>query len=255
MPVPSRPSSFAGWLSAHAVPLTHLDPEAALDELEPLRELIGAARVVAIGENSHFIVEFSLMRQRILRFLAERCGFTVLAFEYGFSEGFPLDAWAQGEGLDDELQARLAAAIPVGVDEPLRWMRRHNASAGVPVRFAGIDVPAAGGSLLPALTPVADYLCEVDPEALPMIQEAIRIAGSFAGASAASAAPAWTRLAAASPSTTSRCSRPSRAASRPPCRGRARAQRRRPPQGARDHRPRPHPDPERLRAHARPGGV
>ncbi|GAA1653176.1 hypothetical protein GCM10009733_058060 [Nonomuraea maheshkhaliensis] len=197
MPVSSSRDPFADWLGGHAVPLAHLDPEAPLDDLEPLRDLVGDARVVAVGESSHFITEFSLLRRRILRFLAERCGFTVLAFEYGFSEGFPLDAWAQGEGSDDELAGLLATSIPVGVEEPLRWMRRHNASAAEPVRFAGIDVPAAGGSLLPALAPVAEYLRQVDPEALPMIEEAMRIAGSFAGASAASAALAWTRLAAA----------------------------------------------------------
>ncbi|MGV9383973.1 erythromycin esterase family protein [Nonomuraea sp. NPDC003707] len=197
MPASSRPNPFAGWLRRQAVPLTHLDPEAPLDDLKPVRDIIGDARVVAIGENSHFINEFSLMRRRILRFLVEHCGFTVLAFEYGFSEGFPLDAWAQGEGTDDDLSAHLAEAIPVGVDEPLRWMRRHNATAGVPVRFAGIDIPAAGGSLLPALAPVADYLREIDPETLPAVQAAMRMAESFAGASAASAAPAWTRLATA----------------------------------------------------------
>ncbi|GGQ31176.1 erythromycin esterase family protein [Streptosporangium pseudovulgare] len=194
MPASSQPGPFADWLRDHAAPLTHLDPEAPLDDLEPLRELIGAARVVAIGENSHFITEFAHLRQRILRFLAERCGFTVLAFEYGFSEGFPLDAWAQGQGADDDLPAQLATAIPVGVEEPLRWMRRHNATAARPMRFAGIDIPAAGGSLLPALAPVAGYLRDIDPETLPILQEAMRIAGSFAGASAASAAPAWTRL-------------------------------------------------------------
>ncbi|NJP24685.1 erythromycin esterase family protein [Microbispora sp. SCL1-1] len=197
MPASTPRNPFADLLRAHAVPLTHLDPAAPLDDLEPLRDIIGDARVVALGENSHFITEFSLLRRRILRFLAERCGFTVLAFEYGFSEGFPLDAWAQGQGTDDDLDARLTAAIPVGVAEPLRWIRRHNATAEVPVRFAGIDVPAAGGSLLPALTPVADYLRRIDPETLPLVQQAIRIAESFAGASAASAAPAWTRLAAA----------------------------------------------------------
>lgn len=119
--------------------------------------------MVAVGESSHFITEFALLRLRILRFLAERCGFTVLAFEYGFSEGFPLGAWAQGEGTGDELAGLLATSIPVGVEEPLRWMRRHNASAAEPVRFAGIDIPAAGGSLLPALAPVAEYLRQVDP--------------------------------------------------------------------------------------------
>ncbi|MCO5974748.1 erythromycin esterase family protein [Actinoallomurus soli] len=197
MSVSSDHDPFVGWLRAHAVPLTHLEPDAPLDDLEPLREVIGDARVVAIGENSHFIDEFSLLRRRILRFLVERCGFSVLAFEYGFSEGVPLDAWAQGEGTDDDLSTHLAGTIPVGVEEPLRWIRRHNRTASRPVRFAGIDIPAAGGSLLPALAPVADYLREIDPEALPAVQSAMRIAESFAGASAASAAPAWTRLATA----------------------------------------------------------
>ncbi|NKY54097.1 erythromycin esterase family protein [Nocardia vermiculata] len=194
MPDSLTPTAFADWLCHHAVPLAHLDPDGPLDDLEPLRTIIGGARVVAIGENSHFITEFEQMRRRILRFLVERCGFTVLAFEYGFSEGFPLDAWAQGAGTDDELAALLAGTIPVGVDEPLRWTRRHNATAATPLHFAGIDIPAAGGSLLPALGPVGDYLAEVDPQALPAVGTATRIAASFASASAASAAPTWTRL-------------------------------------------------------------
>ncbi|MEK2472147.1 erythromycin esterase family protein [Streptomyces noursei] len=197
MPAAPHHTPFADWLRTHAHPLTHLDPEAPLDDLEPLRAVIGDARVVAIGESSHFINEFALMRERILRFLVERCGFTALAFEYGFSEGIPLDAWVQGEGTDDDLSAHLAAAIPVGAEEPLHWLRRHNRTASRPVRFAGVDIPAAGGSLLPALAPVADYLRRIDPETLPAIQEAMRISGSFAGGSGAVAAPAWARLATA----------------------------------------------------------
>lgn len=194
MPESPQRSCLAEWLRDHAAPLTHLGADDPLDDLEPLREIIGGARIVAIGESSHFITEFKQMRQRILRFLVERCGFTVLAFEYGFSEGFPLDAWAQGEGADDDLTAHLAGTIPVGVDGPLRWIRQYNATTDIPVRFAGIDIPAAGGSLLPALGPVADYLREVDPQTLPAVETAMRIAASFAGASAASAAPAWARL-------------------------------------------------------------
>ncbi|WP_406460499.1 erythromycin esterase family protein [Streptomyces sp. NBC_00111] len=197
MPVPSPGTSFTDWLRGHAVPLAHLDPDAPLDDLEPLRDVIGDARVVAIGEHSHFIEQFSLLRRRLLRYLVERCDFTVLGFEYGFSEGLPLDSWARGEGTDDALAAHLAAAVPVGISEPLRWVRRHNHTTSSPVRFAGIDIPAAGGSLLPALEPVADYLRRVDPETLPSLETAVRTASSFAGGSAAVAAPAWARLPAA----------------------------------------------------------
>ncbi|MFI8875653.1 erythromycin esterase family protein [Streptomyces sp. NPDC055243] len=203
MPATTDPTPFTDWLNGHAVPLSHLDPDAPLDDLEPLRGMIDGVRVVALGEHSHFIAEFAQMRQRILRFLVERCGFTALAFEYGFSEGFPLDAWAQGQGADDDLAAHLAGTIPIGLQEPLRFLRRHNRTATPPVSFAGIDIPAAGGSLLPALTPVADYLRQIDPETLPTVQAAMRIAESFAGDSAAVAAPAWARLATAEQDTLS----------------------------------------------------
>ncbi|WP_116215449.1 erythromycin esterase family protein [Streptomyces olivoreticuli] len=195
--LPSHPAAhdpFADWLREHAIPLTGLDPDAPLDDLEPLRELLGTARVVAIGENSHFIEEFELARRRLLRFLAERCGFTVLAFEYGFSEGFALDAWAQGAGTDDDLARHLDAAIPMGIAGPLRQLRRHNRTAPRPVRFAGVDIPAAGGSLLPALEPLTGYLRDTDPDLLPLVEAATGIAGRFAATSGALAAPAWARL-------------------------------------------------------------
>ncbi|MYW00797.1 erythromycin esterase family protein [Streptomyces sp. SID3343] len=193
MPTETVPTPFTDWLRGRATPLSHLDPAAPLDDLEPLHDILDGVRVVALGEHSHFIDEFAAMRLRILRFLVERCGFTVLAFEYGFSEAFSLDAWAQGE--EGDLSALLASSVPIGLPDPMRYIRRHNRTAATPVRFAGIDIPAAGGSLLPALTPVADYLRRIDPETLPTVRSAIEIAASFAGDSAAVAAPAWARLA------------------------------------------------------------
>ncbi|SFS58713.1 erythromycin esterase [Streptomyces harbinensis] len=140
MPGPARPAPFTDLLRQHAIELTELDPEAPLEDLEPLRDLIGDARVVALGENSHFIDEFAALRERLLRFLVERCGFTLLAFEYGFAEALPLDAWARGEGSEDSLAGHLAGTIPIGVEAPLRRIRRYNRSAAAPVRFAGLGV-------------------------------------------------------------------------------------------------------------------
>ncbi|MGK5548793.1 erythromycin esterase family protein [Streptomyces sp. URMC 127] len=188
---------FAQWLRDHATTLTTIDPDAPLDDLEPLRALIGDARVVGIGESSHFIHEFGLVRRRLLRFLTERCGFTVLAFEYGFSEALALDGWARGAGRDEDLARITAADLPMGARELLHALRLHNRTAARPVGFAGVDIPAAGGSLLPALRPVADHLAEADPGALPLAGTAISIAERFAGRSAAAAAPAWDRLDAA----------------------------------------------------------
>ncbi|MEU8681711.1 erythromycin esterase family protein [Streptomyces sp. NPDC048611] len=200
MPVqPSSHAALADWFRAHAHTLTTLDPQQSPDDLEALREIVGDARVVAIGEGAHFVEEFSLARRRVLRFLAERCGFTVLAMEFGFSEAFPLDRWLQGAGDDGDLARVSRAAAEWGAADLMNWLRHHNRTSGHPLRFAGIDLPEAGGALRPALEPVADYLREVDPDALPLVDAALAVSDRFLEGvgSGAAAAPAWAGLEAA----------------------------------------------------------
>ncbi len=200
MPVQSSSRTvLADWFREHSTTLTTLDPQQPLDDLEALREIVGDARVVAIGEGAHFVEEFSCARQRVLRYLAERCGFTVFAFEFGFSEAFPLDRWLQGDGEDGDLAKVSRAAAEWGASDLMHWLRRHNRTSGYPLRFAGIDVPEAGGTLRPALEPVADYLREVDPDALRLVDTALEVSDRFlkGSGSGAAAAPRWAGLEAA----------------------------------------------------------
>ncbi|WP_314175172.1 erythromycin esterase family protein [Streptomyces winkii] len=193
---PSHSSVLADWFREHSTTLTTLDPDLPLDDLEPLRDIAGDARVLALGENAHFVEEFSLARRRVLRFLAERCGFTVFAFEFGFSEAFTLDPWLRGEGDDGDLEELSDTSAVWLAADLMHWLRRHNRTSGHPVRFAGIDLPMAGGALRPALDPVAGYLREVDPDALPPLEQALEISDRFlaGAASGAAAAPAWAAL-------------------------------------------------------------
>ncbi|MFE7357381.1 erythromycin esterase family protein [Streptomyces sp. NPDC057543] len=187
---------LADWFREHSSTLTTLDPEQPLDDLEGLREIVGDARVVAVGEGAHFVEEFSRARQRVLRFLAERCGFTVFAMEFGFSEAFPLARWLLGDGDDGDLAKVSRAAAEWGAADLMHWLRHHNRTSGHPLRFAGLDIPEAGGALRPALEPVAEYLREVDPDALPLVDTALEISDRFLRGcgSGATAAPAWAGL-------------------------------------------------------------
>ncbi|MFF2809177.1 hypothetical protein ACFVT2_18725 [Streptomyces sp. NPDC058000] len=54
MPTSSHDNPFAEWLRTHAVPLTHLDPEASLDDLEPLRATTGHTADMPRDENTRF---------------------------------------------------------------------------------------------------------------------------------------------------------------------------------------------------------
>jgi erythromycin esterase len=166
---------FADWVRDHATAAT-LDPLAPLDDLEPLRAVIGNARVVAIGESAHYVREFYLLRHRLSRFLVERCGFTVYALEAPFPEAQAIDAWVQGgPGVGAEVAAA-GVAFDQGrareLHDYLAWMRAHNRTAARPLRFAGTGLPASGGSPLAALEQVAAYLRRADPEALPLLEQA-----------------------------------------------------------------------------------
>src|SRR4051812_33865703 len=89
-----------------AVALDVLALDAPLDDLEHLGELVGDARVVALGESAHRVPEFYQARHRMMRFLVERCGFTVYALEAPFTEAHALDAWvAGGDGQVDDIAA------------------------------------------------------------------------------------------------------------------------------------------------------
>ena len=196
MSTTSSSAAPASWMREHARPLASLEADAELDDLEPLREVIGDARVVAIGEGAHFVDEFSRVRQRVARFLAERCGFTVFALEHGFAEAPVLDEWISGRIPGETLREVDPRTADWGGSSLLDWMRRHNLAGSHPLRFAGIDVPRAGSALRPALEPVEDYLAAVDPDSAGFVRTAVQISDGFLAGlgSQASAAPAWARL-------------------------------------------------------------
>jgi erythromycin esterase len=174
---------FADWVRDHAVAADSLDPRAPLHDLEPLGEVIGDARVVAIGESAHYVQEFYLLRHRLLRFLTERCGFTVYALEAPFTEAHAIDAWIQGGPGTVEEVAAVGVAFNQGrsreMHDLLEWVRVRNRTAAPPLRFAGASLPASGGSPLPALDAVADYLRREDPDALPLLEHAAGLARSY----------------------------------------------------------------------------
>ena len=167
--------SFADWTRKNAIAAETLDPRAPLDDLEPLGEVISAARVVAIGESAHYVREFHHLRHRLLRFLVERLGFTVYALEAPFTEAHAIDAWVQG---GPGTVAEVADGVPFNqgrsreMHDHLAWMRARNSTAAPALRFAGTGVPASGGSTLSALEEVEAYLRRSDPDALPLLEQA-----------------------------------------------------------------------------------
>jgi erythromycin esterase len=162
------PQDPAGWLRARSFVLTTLELPAASADLQPLRGIVGDARVVGLADGTHGTHEFYTVKLRMIDFLVREMNFDVVAFEAPFPLFNQLDVYVQGgNGNPRALLAdgndRLGYRF-WDVEEMLavvEWMRDYNAHRGTrpAIHIAGFDVYDG----LAASQAVIDYLNGADP--------------------------------------------------------------------------------------------
>jgi len=105
---PARATHVA-WLKEHAIPLQSIDPkEEDFSDLEPLRQAIGEARIVQLGEQTHSDGSTFLAKTRLIKFLHQKMGYEVLAFESGLYDC--RKAWEALKG-----GVKIEDALPLGM--------------------------------------------------------------------------------------------------------------------------------------------
>ncbi len=155
------PGEIRAWLDANVHPFDGAHLSLPHTDIEFLRDLVGDARVVALGEATHGTRDFFEMKARILRFLVEEMGFNTFAIEASWPEAMRLDRYVRtGDGDSAVLLSGLYFWTwrTESVLEMIEWMRAHN-EAGGNIGFHGIDMQ------LPrmALHIVREFIRFVDP--------------------------------------------------------------------------------------------
>lgn len=149
---------------AAAIPLTTVEAGHGFSDMEPLRKVVGPARIVALGEATHGTREFFQLKHRMLEFLVSEMGFDVFAIEANWPEALAVDDYVMN-GRGDPTRALAGLHFWTWNTEEvldlIRWMRRWNEDPAHTrkIRFAGVDMqfpPVAAKA-------VRDYLAPVEP--------------------------------------------------------------------------------------------
>lgn len=156
---------LAAWFDANAVKVKSLDLKAPFDDLAPLKEMLKAARIVQLGENTHGDGACFEAKARLVRFLHEEMGFEVLAFESGAFEcdrANELLRKGDGEG------AMKGSVFGIWHVAPVRAMFRYlaeRAKAEKPLVLAGFDCRRSGALADGFADALASFLAPVAKDA------------------------------------------------------------------------------------------
>ena len=165
-PLPQPSPGHIDWLRRSAIPVTTPVAGNGFADLQPLKNLIGDARIVALGEATHGTKEFFQMKHRLVEFLATEMGFTYFAIEANMPEAYKVNEYVlTGQGDPAELLEGMYFWTwnTQEVLDMILWMREFNASGRGRIQFTGFDMQVSRVSA----ENVRTFLAQAEPDYLP----------------------------------------------------------------------------------------
>lgn len=156
------------WLADHAARIRSIDPaDDDFSDLEPLRATLAGVRVVMLGEQSHGDGSTFLAKTRLIRFLHEKMGYDVLAFESGLYDC--AKAWellARGEEPREAVSRGVFRIWTISREvQPLIDYLGSRAKTARPLEVAGVDSQFTGSASRDFLVAdLAAFLSSIDPK-------------------------------------------------------------------------------------------
>jgi TonB family protein len=163
------------WISEHAVRLQTPEAGNGFADMQPLKKMIGNARIVSLGEATHGTREFFQLKHRMLEFLASEMGFTIFSIEANMPEAYRLNDYVLNGNGDP---AKLIKGMyfwtwdTQEVLDMVLWMREFNKSGKGRVQFTGFDMQTPNV----AADIVRDFVDKNDPEYADALRKASDVA-------------------------------------------------------------------------------
>ncbi|MGH7555565.1 MAG: erythromycin esterase family protein [Longimicrobiales bacterium] len=136
-------AAVAEWVRSTAIRLRTVEAGHGFADLQPLKPVVGNARIVSLGEATHGTREFFQLKHRLLEFLATEMGFTIFSIEANLPEAYRLNDYVL-RGVGDPRQLLRGMYFwtwdTEEVLDMILWMRAFNASGRGRVQFTGFDM-------------------------------------------------------------------------------------------------------------------
>ena len=180
--------SAVDWIRGQAIPLTTPEAGHGFEDMQPLKKVIGSARVVSLGEATHGSREFFQLKHRMLEFLAMEMGFSLFSIEANMPEAYRLNDYVlNGTGDPAQLLRGLYFWTwdTEEVLDMIRWMREFNKSGKGRVEFTGFDMqtPAVAAEIVRSFAALyePDYAADVGEAAAQAVATSVAAAGNSFG--------------------------------------------------------------------------
>jgi len=172
-------NNIVNSIESQAKRLKTIEPSKPFDDLKPLKNMIGSAQYVGLGENTHGSSEIFTMKFRLVKYLVTEMGFTNFAMEEDWGNGLKLNEYIQtGKGNPREF---LKLLYPTDeIIAMIEWMKDYNADPAnkKKIQFIGLDLKTMDQSVFNKVT---DYVKQHRPDIRAEVEESYKELSSYTG--------------------------------------------------------------------------
>jgi erythromycin esterase len=133
------------WIknNSHAISITDTN---SFQDLAFLNEVLKDKNIVFLGENSHGVSEFTLLKSRMIRYLHQELGFDVLAFETNAADAYAANLILPSTDALTSIYNSISTLWHVDEIVPLFTYIKGTYATKNPLNIAGIDITMSNGS-------------------------------------------------------------------------------------------------------------
>jgi erythromycin esterase len=149
------------WLKKNVHPVKTAKAGSGFDDLGFLKDMIGDAEIIGLGEATHGTKEFFQMKHRLLEYVASHNPHTIFVLEDNMGEAFSIDRYIHSQDTNSSkklVQGLYWPWVNKEVQDMIEWMKAFNTSGGKhTIDFRGCDMQSAYTSRVRLMSFLKEY--------------------------------------------------------------------------------------------------